>query len=68
MVVLTGRPAGQVRWLRLQVLEEGTGPGAHDDEAFVAFTARFKFRNQAGERQKGHHTEDISERRCVTAT
>lgn len=52
----------KVRWLKLQMLQNGTGPGADDNEAFVAFSVRFKFRNQAGQRQKGTRLEQITER------
>ncbi len=45
---LGGRgPALQVRWLQLRIVKKGTGPGAHEDEAFVKFVTRFKFKNQA---------------------
>ena len=37
----------QVRWLQLRIVKKGTGPGAHEDEAFVEFVTRFKFKNQA---------------------
>lgn len=40
-------PALQVRWLQLRIVKKGTGPGAHEDEAFVKFVTRFKFKNQA---------------------
>lgn len=52
-----------MRFIKLQMLQHGTGAGEDDDEAFVAFMVRFKFRNQAGQRQGGTRVEQITERR-----
>jgi uncharacterized protein YchJ len=56
----------QVRWLRLKVLGRDSGPGSHEDEAFVAFQTWFKFRDQQGQRQRGTRTEALCERRCAS--
>lgn len=59
----------QTRWLKLRVIEQGTGPGTHDDEAFVTFKARFQFINQVSLgspralRQVASHC-----RRCICVT
>lgn len=53
----------QVRWLRLKVLNRESGPGSHEDEAFVAFQTWFKFKDQQGQRQRGTRTETMRERR-----
>lgn len=58
----------QVRFIKLQLLRHGTGPGEDDDEAFVAFMVRFKFRNQAGQRQGGTRVEQITERRLASVS
>lgn len=57
----------QVRWLRLKVLGRDSGPGGHEDEAFVAFQAWFKFKDQQQQRQRGTRTESLRERRCASA-
>jgi uncharacterized protein YchJ len=56
----------QVRWLRLRVLGRDSGPGSHEDEAFVAFQAWFKFKDQQQQRQRGTRTETLRERRCAS--
>ena len=56
----------QVRWLRLRVLGHDSGPGGHKDEAFVAFQAWFKFKDQQQQRQRGTRTETLRERRCAS--
>ena len=50
----------QVRYLRLKVISKQ--PGRHENEAFVAFQAWFRFLNQKGDRQKGSRTETMQER------
>lgn len=52
----------KVRWLRLKVLSRQSGPGSHEDEAFVAFQTWFKFKDQQGQRQRGTRTETMRER------
>lgn len=47
----------------MKVLGRDSGPGAHEDESFVAFQTWLKFKNQRGQRQRGTRTETMQERR-----